>query len=36
MATLHRLATAPDLVDQAYRALVDAPEGGPARLVLRR
>lgn len=28
MATLHRLATSPDLVDQAYRALVDAISSG--------
>ncbi|MCB1995929.1 MAG: GntR family transcriptional regulator [Rhodoferax sp.] len=28
MATLHRLASAPDLVDQAYRTLVDAISSG--------
>lgn len=28
MATLHRLATSPDLVDQAYRTLVDAISSG--------
>lgn len=28
MATLHRLAAAPDLVDQAYRTLVDAISSG--------